>query len=256
MGEKMIVDRRKTARLLGALARELGGVAVPALEGRFAQVLRQGETLPDFPFILELLARKLEERSELVTSSHEGLRKRLDLAISLRSTRDEAAAAVRGMLLKIRGAVTIACGKEMATNVLGFDGRTARQPEELLFQAQRVLARLTEGSFNLPMPALAGLQLDSSAWPDLLGAPAAALERALDALSAGAGKVEARAANKQISLRAFDHLHQRTARLLRDLLRYAGEDELAGYVQLAYRRERAAAGEPEPASPPNRPASD
>lgn len=249
MPAKMIVDRRRTARLLGAAARELSPEASPALASQFAPILEPGETMPDFPFLLELLARKLEETSLQVTSRHEGLKEELDRDISARRRRDEAAKVVREALGTIRSAVDGSCGKKVATEVLGYDGRTGQQAEELLLKAQRVLARLADGTFNLPLPRLPGIQLDTTSWPGLLAGPTADLERALNELGAGDTKTNNRSVGKQASVVGFDRLHQRTARLLQDLLKYADQVELAARVRLAYRKSRASAEE-EPAPAP------
>ncbi len=249
MAGKMIVDRRSDARLLAGTARELSVDAAPDLAQRLAPLLRPGETLPDFAFVFELVARDLEEASASLTSKDKGFKDELDRGGSVRLRRDKAAQAVREALARIRSAVDGVYGKKTAIKVLTFDGRTGNRPELLLLKAQRVLQRLEDETFDLPGAQVPGFALDTRPWRDLLAGPAAELEAALTELSRGHGKKASRVAGKQLSLKEFDRLHQCSARLFHYLLKYAGRPELTARVRLAYHKPGSGGAEPPAPAP-------
>lgn len=243
---RAIVHRQKSAAGLKAA---LNVHRTEAAEG-VARQLEQ-ETGPDLPLPdlegFQLLLRKRLERArrELLAADELHHERKLRLR-SLRHDRTEIQKDLRRLVHRLRLGVEAVYGVGSSGRILGHHGPTPRDPVVLSRAVKRILRQLPQG----PPPhleALPGTHLDAAAWIPLLEEPLARLEFVLHRIAHQKQEVVSALVAKNRAQAEYDHLEGTTRRMLRELYRYAGMEDVAESLHPRRRRGRSAEEVEEPA---------
>lgn len=233
MRSKSVLDRQKVAKAVIAAARVHAQEVGEELHTRFAPLLEEGETLPDFTQFPIHLARFLESRLEELLAAENRHCLELSDDRDARLRRDEAGAAVQQQILALREAVSAVYGSDRVPLVLGLKGQTAQAPFHLQRQAQQILSRLRQPVTVEPVSEL--LPADQL---DLAGA-AERLEEATRELDEAIREVERENCEAELTLRqrdeameAFDQALRGVGLIVKSFFSLAGFPEYAKKLHL------------------------
>jgi hypothetical protein len=245
MPSKMIIRRQKSASALEAAALGHAGRTGDAVARAFAPFTEEGEAFPDLEYLQRLCARALAHHQRELVLKDEAHLAELSDGAGARDRRDRAAAALLGLLVTLRATCRGAFGWRNADRLLGLGGAMTRDPVVLARKGHRVLEVLRSEAFQLPPPRLPGLLLDVSGWGTQLEEPLLELEAALDEVARDRRRAETTLVAKQEAMADYDRFFRQVSRLLEDLCRLGGLDDLADRLRPSRRSARDLAPSPQ-----------
>ncbi len=246
MPSRMVTNREKAVREVASAARQHAGRAAEAIAGELARELREGETVPNLPMLFELFSRMLNRQGDELAAADEGHFFERSLDKGARKQRAAALATVRKVLIDVRAAFDGAFGETAASQVFGLETPIGRDAQQVLRQAQRVLARFDEGLPPLPTQRIGGIEVNPVSWAALLRPPTAELARLLEDAAMVKRESQALLSTKHTRLETFDAAYARTARVVEALFGFAAMPDQARQVRPRSRRSLNLA----PAEPP------
>lgn len=173
-------------------------------------------------------------RQELEARDRE-LRDRQLEARPKRKARDEAVTALRARLMRLRRYFSSHMDADGIRHFLGFEGRTAEDPRQLLQQGRQVQQSLEQPNLLLfrhkPVD-----QMDFPILASGLGRKCEALEKAIDDAVRAAKGEEAGILARRRAARAFDEIYRPACRWLEALCALAGAPALASSIRPRRRR--------------------
>lgn len=244
MPSKMITDRQKTAADLSGTVNQYAGHAFDILHQLLEPGLQEGDQIPDLALFQRLLSRRLDLLREELIRIDRTHRRELKGDRAARMRRDAAAEELRKLVARVRGVVDGSCGPGTCAQVLDVEGSIPTDPVVLHRVATDLVEALREGALADPDFVLAGMQLDTSAWADQLEQPLADLGEALALLTHEKPDTRERQVAKARAIAEYDRTYLATARIVEDLFRYVGMDDLGEKVRPS-RRSTASPEEPE-----------
>lgn len=242
MPSKGVTDRQKVAKSIVAAARTHAGEVAVNLQRRLTPLLREGQTLPDFESLQDLLARYLEETTEAIIAAEEKHFREQDDDLRPRRQRDEAAQALHGTLVRIRETLAAAYGPEQFRELAGIREGTADEPVTLVRQARRVLDRLRDPAPDLPTQPLEGVQVDLQRLAEQLQPALDSLTEAIALVDLEQRKSESTLRDKDLALDTFDEAVAGAGRILIGSNILAGLREYADRVRLTVPNRRRRSG--------------
>lgn len=185
-----------------------------------------------------VLARALEERlnrsAELLVAADEAHAVELTDDAGLRAKRDEAAEALRAMLVALRDGLVGLYGAS-TPGAVGLAGPTPTDPVVLVRVAREVAKGLRQPGV-LPPPRYAGAKIDVLAEAAGLEALAGHLEVAIEAVASDLRENQVTKTARDGAMSRHDRVYSRVANVLSALFDFAGEEELADRIRPTLRR--------------------
>ena len=224
---KMVLARKNMAREMIAALEVHGDAIAEGIEARLVPLLGDREPMTDVRHFLNLLCRDLERLHgdlEGASDSHG------DQLIDARRRRKDlrSAQAVAETLIKdMRRAVAGPWGPDLASEVHGISGRTARTAFELAEQGRLAVFFLSRPPEQIPPPKAEGQTVDLARWAARLKP---AVERLQVALTEPPGERLTRH-RKQQALAEFDDGFPRVLELAGGLYALAGLEDLFGRLR-------------------------
>lgn len=253
MPSKLVVDRTKSSRWVSAASDTHAADVAKGVGRELAPYLGRGEGMPDLELLCRLIGRMVAARSKALADADAAHERELADDAAPREARDEAAAAVRGVLVDLRAAIEAAHGAPGLT-LLSLGGPVLADATALAAQGREVLAALSDATRKLPKPRRAGLRVERSAFVDDLREELGKLEAALGAVAREAREAESTLRVKGAAMEDNDRAFSRGASFLAATFALAGLDDLAARVRPSARRPGEVA-EPIPAPHPADPAT-
>ncbi len=162
---KRVDDRIKAAgRLQGSIVK-FKARAAAGFSLRFADELRDGETVPDQTLALELAGRTVMRAIEELTEADDVYcgqgtdRKKLNGACL-----DVARWEIYPELVDVRRAIDTTFGREEGQRLHGMQGKTGRKPGRLYPQLQHLVRTLEDPRLELPAPRRPEAVIDVEGW--------------------------------------------------------------------------------------------
>jgi len=243
MISKMVTDRQKHANFLAEALEKHAAQATSRFSDLVRPHLQEGEEIPDLVFFQEILQRHLAAvRQELVAVDDlHHMEQKSDK--QAREARNLAVSELAALLARLRLIVKGVCGSETCGRVLDLDGAVPRDPVVLERYGQRVVERLESGSLEGQTSLLEGVSIDAASWVGLIQEPLGRLQQALGQLSKeGRDTIQSQLA-KNTHLADYDRAYRSSARILENVFRFVGMDELAAKVRPPSHR-RSPTGDP------------
>jgi hypothetical protein len=213
----------------------------------YAEVVEEGESMPDLALLQKLDARLLARWAEKVLTAD---RERLVAVAERKQSRLEARELADSIRLQIRSQrdrLAAAHGKAVLA-VVGVDKTPASKPLAVLRQAENVRARLLAPELELPPPRPGRTALQPSVLAAELDSGIQALDAALARLTADRKRGDQSLIFKHRALAALRRRYVGLTRLIEGRYRLADLPEAAERLRLT-RRRPPTPGEPEPPEP-------
>lgn len=237
------------------MAAEVAKAAIrhaPAVSPEVATwLVPSGDQSVDWQVVIETVGAFLGRRRGEILDFDEAHQAELDREALLRVERDEAFAAMRDRLTKLRSLLEAHYG-DRGAKVLPI-GALERTPEGVWRQARLVINRLNEPDFVFPLSEISEPIPDRLVWVGDLEAVATRLGTALDALRGVSRAKEATLISRQQTVATFDNQVSGAIGVLEGLFKIAGATELAARVRPTTRRSRKTEPVTEPAPEPVEP---
>jgi len=236
MISKMVTDRQKHADYLADALEKHAAQATSRFSDLVRPHLQEGEEIPDLVFFQELLQRHLAavRRDLVAVDDLHHMEQKNDK--EAREARDLAVSDLASLLARLRLTVKGVCGSDTCGRVLDLDGAVPRDPVVLQRYSRRVVERLESGSLaeqlsDKKSSILGGVSIDATSWVRFIEEPLGRLEQALKQLSReGRDTIESQLA-KNTQMANYDRAYRSTARILENVCRFVGMDELAQKVR-------------------------
>jgi len=246
MPSQGVVNRRRVGQALLATARTCAHDVGDRLATHLAAVLEDGETLPDFTHLQDLLVRLLETRLDALATADAAARAARREAPETRAARDRAFSELYRTVRDLRAGFAGLFGHDGGGRLLGVRGATAEYPPGLLSQARRVLERLREPLPELP-DRVPGIEVECAAVAEHLRPEVKTLARAVAAVERVTGEQRAAVAARAEALEAFDRVLGGLGRVVQGFAVLADRPVLGRRIRFGDRYARElAAGEAEP----------
>lgn len=249
MPSQGVVNRRRVGQALIATARTCAHDVGDRLTTHLAAVLDDGETLPDFTHLQDLLVRLLETRLEALVAADTAARAVRRVAPETREARNRALAGLYRTVRDLRAGFAGLFGHDGGGRLLGVGGATAEYPPGLLSQARRVLERLREPLPELP-DRVPGIEVECAAVADHLRPEVETLDRAVAAVERVTDEQRAAVAARAEAVEAFDRVLGGIGRVVQGFAVLADRPTLGRRIRFGDRYARElAAGESAPSGP-------
>ena len=243
MISKMVTDRQKNANVLTAALKKHAARAGSRFSDLVRPYLQEGEEIPDLVFFQELLQRHLAAVHEDLVAVDDLHHQEQQDDQAVREARDLAVSDLTALLVRLRFIVKGVCGADSCGKVLDLEGAVPRDPVVLQRYARRVVERLESGSLGAQKSILEGVSIDVAPWIRLIEEPLGRLEEALGQLSdESRDTIESQLA-KNAQMADYDRAYRSSARILENVFRFVGMDELAARVRPPSHR-RSSPGDP------------
>ena len=231
MPSKMITDRQKAAAHLSGTVETYAAQAADVFIQLIEPDLDEGALAPDMVHLQTLLRRRLDRLRKKLIELDEAHSAERNEDRSLREKRDTAARELKDLFLRLRGVLDNACGSDSCSRLLGVDGRIPRDPVVLLRVAKRLAEGLRGDLLEGTESLLSDLQLNTTAWVELLQGPMERLEAALNGLSRERPETAKGLVAKTSLIAEYDRTYRATATIVESLFRYVGRPDLAERIR-------------------------
>ena len=229
---KQIVDRTKDSIAVLASVNAHARLVETRLGELLKPHLRKGETMPDVSRLLELIARVVEARTEVMTGADTSHQTELADDEGFRRQRDERTADLVTIITQAREALDGVYGSG-AIQRYGIKGTTPRDPAQLVAFATAMAQKLHAEA--LPAPRFTA-SVDRKAIAAEIRAGLAPLQDAIDHVAREVREAEGTLVARDAAVETFDATFSRAAATFVALYRLAGEDELAARIRPSVRR--------------------
>lgn len=230
---KGVIRRERSTQQVKQAAEVHAAAAGEGLATLFAPLVQPGEQMPDWRYVLVLLARALDTTLAALVAADAAHHAELADDREPRNRRDDATERLYTVLVEIRTLVTALLGTKAAEQA-GFSGATPQDPRAMSTLAAAVDARLADVVARFP--GRRGLTLDAAELRADLAEPRATLDAALADVAREAREADATQASKTAALAAHDERFGTVAGLVAGLLALAGRPELAARVRPSSRK--------------------
>lgn len=223
MNSKLITDRQKSDTMVKAAATEHRPIIVERISEHFGEKAGAAAGV-----LADAVAETVAAASEEMQAADDRQTAEQGDDPAVRKERDDAAAAVRAIVIPLRGIVEVGFGPAFLKQ-LGFTGPTPEDPVVLHRVAAYAMKAL--GPMK-PMPtAIEGYTFEPKKFADKLQAPLARLGKALEAVAVEEKQADETIVAKNRAVEKRDRKFSAGANLISALLAVAGEDELARRVR-------------------------
>lgn len=152
---KAALRSERAIRVVSSTLRENRGVLDGGLTEFFQPYLGEGELMPVFSTVADLMARSLEDTNRTLVEADRSKLDEFALDSALRRRRDSVASNLHREIVALKGAVASGHGLE-GLSVLGFARELVLEPIVVLRQTQRILVNLADPDKPLPAPVVPG----------------------------------------------------------------------------------------------------
>lgn len=239
MPSKMVTDRQAQGRQVSAAIGVHAGEVAASLDRQVRGILGEGVTAIEE---LQLtLQRAFDAQLAALVEADETHLDALAVLQGPRQQRDAASEELYAALTEVRRLADGLYGPGGAT-LLDVQGPLSRNPEVLLRQAKRAVARLSDPEVPRPQALFATAGVSDEEWIERLEPPIAAIEEAIDAVAAGRRHSESTLKAKNEALAAYDLAFGRTARFMEALFDLSGLPAFASRLRPPITRRGGAGG--------------
>lgn len=231
---KLVRDTKKSGEGVIAAFRTFVKETDPELS-QFQAYLREGETMPDVLFFLEIMVRGLEERLGNMITAEEAVVNKLDGTTAIRTERGLADKHLASTYRYARDFYISLYGEEFAYAVMGFERRVAEDPNSLQLQALRVVNNRRDPEKSFPNPP-AGVSVDHEIYIGALESALARLNSAWDGIQRADKEVKACRSKRDEVVDAYKPYFLMTARCLEAFFTLMGKHRLAKHVRPSAKR--------------------
>ncbi|UJR80764.1 hypothetical protein [Sandaracinus amylolyticus] len=249
MSSKQVADRDKSARAVVAAITQHRDAVEAALTATLSPYLERGERMPDVGLLLTLIGRRLSALAGDLTTADRAHERELADDPAPRQRRDEAVAAVRRIVVALRGTVESNHG-DAGLQALGLWDPPPADPSRLRLYGEALVESLLGDDVVLPAPESDAIAFDRAKLARRLRAPLDALADALADVTREEKEADTTQLTKNAAMNAHDHAFPRLAGLLAALARAVGLDDLAARMRPSGRRAGVLAEPDEPAPAP------
>lgn len=236
MSSKLLAERERSSRRVTTLLRENVGRIVSGTQEMLSPHLRDDEKLPDIGFLVELLARSLESRTEALMHCDGKVKAEKADDARPRSARDHAFVSLREQLATLRLAVESSHGYP-AMKALGLTRPVPPDVAGTLEYGQRVIGTLRDSAIDLPVLRSTHIAaLDREAFAKDLDTAAQALSSALQTVAREASELRNAQNQKDRATEAYDRMFRIVALAGVFLVHLGGLEDLAPKLRLSHRR--------------------
>ena len=219
---KRVLWRIKAAGALRGAINQHKARAATGYRRRFAEDLRDGETLPDPTLALELAGRSVTRAIEYLVEADNVYCGRVVRRKHLnRACIEVARWEVYPELVDVRRAIDAAFGREKAGNVHEMTGKTRRKPNRLYPQLEG-LVRSLRNPRALPPPKRPGARVDREGWLDQLEPGYRKLTEMLDELDQAERQEHKRREERDFELESFDVVYAEALAFVRSVFCLGG----------------------------------
>jgi len=251
MASRMVSRRQKLRKVVAASVAAYAAKAHQGLDKLLTPLLEEGETLPDFALVQELLLRLVRGREhEMLMADSIKLTDEGPEAI-LMGQRDELVAALYDRMVEIRRAVSGILGSQVIDEVMRITGATSRDPEHLVRQVEQVIGHLKNPELSvLPLREADGSELVLQSWIPQAEATISQLQPLLEDVEIEKRLTITATREKTESMEAFDLALNSAAQILRGYFVLVGMGREAELLRLRPIRRGGSSSETEPESAP------
>lgn len=251
MASRMVSRRQKLRKVVAASVAAYATKAHQGLDGLLTPLLDEGETLPDFALVQELLLRLVRGREqEMLTADSTKLVDQGPEAV-LMTRRDDLVSALYGRMVEIRRAVSGILGSEVIDEVMRITGSTSRDPEHLVRQVEQVIDHLRNPELSVPpLREADGSDLVLQSWTVQTETLVSQLKPLLEDVETEKRRTITATREKTESMEAFDLALNNVAQILRAYFVLVGMDREAELLRLRSIRRGGSSSEAEPDSAP------
>ncbi len=231
MAPKMITDRQKAIRTLDSALEVHGPLLVEGLEEFFTPVLGDGEELPDFELLIDLMRRVAAHHHDRMVETENRWK---DLKVKrkgLSRTLENARKVVRKMLTNVRGWMSGLVSPRDAAGKMGVKGETPRDVTRLLMAGRQLL-----GNLDVIKSAKSGFEYDADTLAAELRDPLQHLDDTQARLMETVRAVDGAVFEKKEAFDANNEAFIDLATLTVAFCRMSGHPKLARAVQPSRRR--------------------
>lgn len=244
---RMVATRKRLRKIVAGSATAYTPEVQRALTERLTPLLEEGETLPDLGLLQNLLVRLVRNEEQAMISADKSNERELGGDLVMRRRRDELVDRLYDRLVEIRTTLSALFGPEEALELVQLTGRTSRNPELLILQAERVIDRLQAPDVRPVEIRVEGFQGDPAQWIAQVQPLLGDLNRTLEEVETERRSAVSTVREKQEALSGFDATVGGVVRILRGFLQLSGLDTEAERLRLrAARRGEPTAGETPP----------
>jgi hypothetical protein len=235
MRDKMIRDRQKSGVSVGASVDTHAERVAASLEEALAELLEEGETVPDVRTLLRILQRRLATSVDDLVAAGDLHLEELDNDVELRQRRDQLTVRLGATVSRFRSALDGLYGPGRARQIAGLIGRTEQEPVALLAQTKRILDRFGNPEVQLDPPDF-GVQVDPAAVAARFQPDYQELRDIVTELSRENRKSDDTFVAKSEAMTRYDEHFRWIAGALESLYHLAGHHVLAARVKPSTRR--------------------
>ncbi|MEO1273012.1 MAG: hypothetical protein AAFX99_33400 [Myxococcota bacterium] len=233
MASKMVTDRVKSASSVTASLRTNGPQVATQLSALFEPQLKDGETVPDVAFLFELMARHLDDKTQLMAKADADHLKQLGERASAVGAREEEIEQLQEEVQALREIVTGLYSAHIAEGI-GLAGAVSDDPQEIKTKLQTVVTGLA--SANLGPSRVPGASLDPAELVPSLQARLDDLNAAITVVATEHKETSASQTAKNKAMKDYDDTFTALAALTEHVYRTVGEHLLARDVRPSARR--------------------
>jgi len=220
---KMLVDRIHATDGLDAAIKAFTAQAVEGFDERLSAWLRDGETLPDHAFTLELFRRSVSSaRDELRVADDRYVQMEKQKTLLAKQCDRVARQEVYPTAQRIRHRVEALVGKDAAYPFHGIQGRMLRKPCRLLDQLDLMVHFLSQPLDELPEVKAPGFSIERQGWLRDLEPAYDKLTRMQKQLVFDRRRLEGFFLERQKAMKAFDRVYGESIRFVEMVFRLAG----------------------------------
>jgi hypothetical protein len=228
MGSKMVLDRKKSSESVQSAGTRFEDKMATSMVNIYGS-----EAEPATRTLIKLSVSRLKSDTDAMIRADDAHLKEISDDSKLIADRDEKSDAVRSDLVEIRDSAETVYGSDYVRG-LGFEGSTPTDPVAVHSLATLVLDNLKTG--KPPKPVKRGLSMDLGAWTSPLADKTGILGQALKTVSDDKRDADQTLVDKQRAMEKYDLTFSTTANLLSNMLKAAGEAELAKRVRPSSRK--------------------
>ncbi|MEM7354189.1 MAG: hypothetical protein AAF657_25520 [Acidobacteriota bacterium] len=221
---KAPIQRFKAARHLASLVRADGQMIAEALEPRMAEVLKEGEPMPDVAHCMDVLGRMVMAECKNFDEADEARDRQGFQAKSLQHyLTGEAEPELRQRVVEVRRQMVQFLGAKRVAQFLRHRGRTPRKVEDLEDLARFMVRHLPK----LKVPEVGGQQPDGAAWAKFLQPALEEVSGLLDEINSRQNAEHYGVRAKRAARLRFDKTFRLVLKICRALYELAGFERSA-----------------------------
>ncbi len=226
-----VTDRQQSVAEVLSTHRRFSRSTARALENLVAPVLEPGKPVPDFVYLQQLLADRLDLHWRRLSEADDASSDAQTERRALIEARDGEVALLYREVVDLRTILRGRFGVAPSKNFIGLRGDTSRDPRVLLRQADRAVARLRDAGHTPPPSKLPCSLADRQRWAAPVADAARSLRTTVDRVATASKIIDATRLDRRRALASFNDAFVLIAGLFEAAYRLIGRPDLAEGVR-------------------------